>query len=61
MKQEEIQELINIRTGLMGYYNTLDGKSNPGTSVTLQRDVAQVVEQTINRIDQLLSEYVNFS
>ena len=61
MKQEEIQELINIRASLMGYYGTLDGQNNPGTAVTLQRDVAQVVEQTIRRIDQLLSQYVNFS
>jgi len=61
MKQEEIQELINIRASLMGYYSTLDGQGNPGTAVTLQRDVAEVVEQTVRRIDQLLSQYVNFS
>lgn len=61
MKQEEIQELINIRQGLVGYYSTLDGQSAPGTAVTLQRDVAVVVEQTVKRLDQLLSEYVNFS
>tara|TARA_Y100000592_G_C5452924_1_gene309720 strand:+ start:139 stop:324 length:186 start_codon:yes stop_codon:yes gene_type:complete len=61
MKQEEIQELVNIRQTLIGYHATLDGKANPGTAVTLQRDVASVVEQTVRRIDQLLSEYVNFS
>jgi hypothetical protein len=61
MKQEEIQELITIRQGLVGYYSTLDGQNAPGTAVTLQRDVAVVVEQTVKRLDQLLSEYVNFS
>jgi hypothetical protein len=61
MKQEEIQELINIRQDLVGYYTTLDGQNAPGTAVTLQRDVANVVELTVKRLDQLLSVYVNFS
>tara|TARA_R110001583_G_scaffold124828_2_gene276318 strand:+ start:1245 stop:1430 length:186 start_codon:yes stop_codon:yes gene_type:complete len=61
MKKAEIQELINIRQDLVGYYSRLDGQSAPGTAVTLQRDVANVVELTVKRLDQLLSEYVNFS
>ena len=61
MKQEEIQELINIRQDLVGYYTPLDGQNAPGTAVTLQRDVANVVELTVKRLDQLLSVYVNFS
>ena len=61
MKEKEIEELVNIRQSLVGYYGSLDGQSNPGTAVTLQRDVAEVVEQTVRRIDRLLSEYVNFS
>ena len=61
MKQEEIQALAGIRQELVGYYSTLDWQNAPGTAVTLQRDVADVIELTVKRIDQLLSEYVNFS
>ena len=61
MTKEEIEQLVNIRQSLVGYYGTLDGQSNPGTAVTLQRDVAELVEQTVRRLDDILSNHVNFS
>ncbi len=61
MTKEEIEQLVNIRQSLVGYYGTLDGQSNPGTAVTLQRDVAELVEQTVRRLDDVLSNHVNFS
>ena len=61
MTKEEIEQLVNIRHSLVGYYGTLDGQSNPGTAVTLQRDVAELVEQTVRRLDDVLSNHVNFS
>ena len=61
MTKEEVEQLVNIRQSLVGYYGTLDGQSNPGTAVTLQRDVAELVEQTVRRLDDILSNHVNFS
>ena len=60
MKKEEVQELAQLRRHIIEYYRTLDGGTSAGTAVTLQRDVAAVLEETIKKMDDLLSEYVRF-
>jgi len=58
MKNHEIQLLVNLREYLIHKYNSLDGRSNPATSVILQREVADIIEGSISRLDQILNEHV---
>ena len=58
MKDSNIESLIQARSMLITQYNKLDGQANPGTAVVLQRDVARLIERTVKKIDEVLSEYV---
>ena len=58
MKQNEIQKLVDVRAFLINRYKNLDGRANVGGAVILQKDVAYIIERTINDIDEILSEYV---
>ena len=58
MKDNEIQQLVDVRAFLINKYKGLDGGSNISSSVMLQKDVAYLIEQTVKRIDAILSEYV---
>tara|TARA_Y100001963_G_C6680498_1_gene399620 strand:- start:105 stop:290 length:186 start_codon:yes stop_codon:yes gene_type:complete len=60
MKKEEIEGLVKLRKYMIEYYKTLDGGQASGTAVTLQRDVALVLETVVREMDDLLSEYVRF-
>tara|TARA_A100001011_G_C14317845_1_gene848833 strand:- start:4402 stop:4596 length:195 start_codon:yes stop_codon:yes gene_type:complete len=59
MNENEIQELCNIRAYLITRYKNLDGRTNQATAVMLQKDVAFILENTIKRIDGVLTNYVN--
>jgi hypothetical protein len=58
MKDNEIQKLIDIRAFLIHKYNGLDGRSNIGTAVILQKDVAGFIEYSISKLDEILSQHV---
>ncbi len=58
MKQEDIARLIGVRKLLITQYSKLDGQSNPGTAVMLQRDVAALIESAVRNLDGVLSQYV---
>ncbi len=58
MEQSEIQRLVDLRAFLMKRYKDLDGRNNPGTSVILQRDVADTIERSIKSLDAVLSRHV---
>ena len=60
MKKNEIEELIAIRSHLLGFYNALDAKNEP-TAVIKQSSAALEVEIVIKKIDAVLKQYVNFS
>ena len=59
MKDNEVQKLVDIRAFLINKYQNLDGRSNKATAVILQKEVAYIIEKTVNEIDELLKEYVN--
>ena len=58
MKQNEIELLVNLRNYLIHKYESLDGRSNPGAAVMLQKDVASMLEESVRRIDVLLADHV---
>ena len=58
MKDNEVQRLIDIRAYLIHRYNSLDGRGNVSSSVMLQRDVAGILERTIEDLDKILVDYV---
>lgn len=58
MKDNEIQKLIDIRAFLINRYKGLDGRSNSGSAVILQKDVASMIENAVKRLDEVLAQYV---
>ena len=60
MNNKDVERLVQLRKFVIDYYRSLDGASNPSTAVTLQRDVAAVLESTVRSLDDILSEYVSF-
>lgn len=58
MKDYELQLLIDLREYMIHKYKGLDGRGNPGTSVILQRDVANLIEESIRRLDKVLKDHV---
>jgi hypothetical protein len=61
MKDNEVQKLVDIRAFLINRYQNLDGGTNPGTAVILQKEVAYILENAIKRIDELLQGYVKIA
>jgi hypothetical protein len=61
MKDNEVQKLVDIRAFLINRYNNLDGRGNAASSVILQKDVAYMIERTIEDLDSLLSNYVKIA
>ena len=60
MKDNEIQNLVNLRSFVIERYNNmLDGRGEPA-AVIKQQDVAAVLETVINTVDDLLKNYVKF-
>ncbi len=45
---------------LIENYNKLDGGHNHNVSVIRQKDVAEIYEEAIKGIDQVLQQYVKF-
>lgn len=63
MKQEDLQQIIGIRTHLIEFYNALDAKNSSGADIGIlkQSDVAIELEQLIAKVDNVLRQYVNFN
>ena len=60
MKDNEIQNLVSLRSFVIERYNNmLDGRGEPA-AVIKQQDVAAVLETVINTVDDLLKDYVKF-
>ena len=60
MDEKEINSLIELRNILMTSYRRLDRTANPSSAVMLQKDVAVLIESSMQKIDGLLANYVNF-
>jgi|TARA_Y100000034_G_scaffold132733_1_gene196415 hypothetical protein len=61
MNQEELQKLVLLREKAREFYGSLDGKTNPGTAIIKQADVAYMLETIINSLDDFMSPHVSFS
>ena len=61
MEQNEVQILVSLREYLIHKYTGLDGRSNPGAAVILQKDVAQIIEESVRRLDVVLTNHVKIS
>ena len=61
MKQEELQKLVQLREKTREFYDSLDGRSTPGTAIIKQADVAYMLETIINSLDDFMSPHVSFS
>ena len=59
MEKENIKKIIEIRSYLIGLYESLDAKLEPH-GVIKQSDVAYEVSRAIKKIDNLLKDKVQF-
>ena len=60
MKNEEVNELVSLRTLLVEQYQSLDGGDSISVAVMKQEIVADVYAHVIERLDRILAQYVNF-
>ena len=57
MKREKIIQLMAVRQGLVdGHRKYLDGGDTPDIAMVKQADMARVLEEAINQIDNMLRE-----
>tara|TARA_R100000008_G_scaffold25301_1_gene13676 strand:- start:189 stop:374 length:186 start_codon:yes stop_codon:yes gene_type:complete len=61
MKKEEVEKIVSLRKYIIECYNSLDGRSSPGTSIIKQSQVAYEYEKIIGMIDNMIKEHVTFS
>ena len=59
MNNEEVQNLVNIRTHIIECHNALDGKGVVGAMVK-QENVAYEFNLLIKKIDEMLKDHVKF-
>jgi len=60
MEKNEIKKLISLRKFVINQYSRLDGDASPHISVIKQSYVAEVYEEIIKKVDDMLSSYVSF-
>ena len=60
MDKKDIQCLVDVRTHLIKFFNSLEGKNEP-TALIKQTRVAHQLTAAILEIDKILEGKVNFS
>jgi hypothetical protein len=62
MKNNDLQQIVELRTHLVEFYQNLGQKRSPGADIGIlkQSDVAAELEQLIRKVDSVLRPYVNF-
>ena len=60
MKENEIKELVAMRKFIIDNYSKLDKRAHINASIMKQSDAANVYEQCVKAIDNLLKDYVKF-
>jgi hypothetical protein len=62
MKDNDLKQLVEVRTHLVEFYGALGQKLSPGADIGIlkQSDVAHELEQLIRKVDTVLKPYVNF-
>lgn len=61
MSQDDIQKLVEIRTGLIREFNKLSEYQRDRNAIMKQVDHAALIHNTIKKIDDVLKDYVSFS
>ena len=59
MTSEDVKNLIKLREFVAGYYDQLEGKTEP-TAVVQTRDVSLFCESIARSIDDLIRDHVTF-
>ena len=60
MNKSDLQQLVNVRTQLINFFNSLEGKNEPAALIK-QREVATQISNAVSRIDKILEGKVSFS
>lgn len=62
MKNNDLQQIVEVRTHLVEFYKNLGQKRSPGADIGIlkQSDVAAELVQLIRKVDSVLKPYVNF-
>jgi hypothetical protein len=60
MKEKEINQLVELRSYVISFYNTIESPAEP-SSLIKSSDVAYTCESIVRSMDDILKQYVNFS
>ena len=60
MKEEEIKKLVKLRQHLIERYSRVKDYRQNKNAIMREWDHAELVHETIVKLDDLLKEYVNF-
>ena len=62
MENTEIESLVRLRSLLIEKYGKLNKDlASPQTAMMKSSEAADIIEHTVNKLDELLKPYVNFS
>ena len=60
MKITDVQSLVELRTKLIEYFNTLRDYKNNKNAIMKEVDHARILSETIEEIDDILKGHVDF-
>ena len=60
MKITDVQSLVELRTKLIEYFNTLRDYKNNKNAIMKEVDHARILSETIEEIDSILKGHVDF-
>lgn len=60
MNKEKIEKLVRLRTQLIEEFSRLRDYHNNKNAIMKEIDTARILHDTINRIDEVLKDHVNF-
>ena len=60
MNKEEIEKLVSLRTQLITEFGRLRDYHNNKNAIMKEIDTAKILHSTINKIDEVLRDYVKF-
>jgi len=61
MEQNEIEQLVSLRSELISEFRRLKNYKNNKNAIMMEKAAAQILHGTITKIDKILQNHVNFA
>ncbi len=60
MEKNDLNQLIDIRTKLIGYFSRLKDYKQNKNAIMREMECAEIIHETVVSIDKILKEHVKF-